>query len=192
MVKSSAPAPRRPKRTMMAVPKPVSANDTSHLTEAQQQALADSFMEKFRERYTRVFVSPAFEVQTFQHNVSVKISSGWRTRPFYKGDALRFLGLRCTKRSGVVFQFALHTHGVPSWAEKDGFELAEMSYDKAAEMFGAAFTNLVSDTFGSPWHEAVRVASGWTLVSVDEYQHLPPSEPPAKKPIEELTDWGSW
>ena len=178
---------------MMAVPKPLSANDTSHLTEAQQFALADSFMEKFRERYTRVFLSPAFEVQAFQANVSVKISSGWRTGPFYKGDGLRFLGLRCTKRSGIVFQFALHDPiNKPAWADKDGFELAEMSYDKATEMFGAAFTNLVSDTLGSPWHEAVRVASGWTLVSVDEYQHLPPSEPPAKKPIEELTDWGSW
>jgi hypothetical protein len=177
---------------MMAVPKMVSANDTSHLTDAQQQALADSFMEKFNEKVTRVFIHPTFQVVVFQTNVSVKINSGWRTRPFYKGDDLRFIGLRCTKRSGIVFQFMIGEHQVPSWAEKEVFELAEMSYDKAAEAFGAAFTNWVSDTLGSPWHEAVRTASGWTLVSVDEYQHLPPSEPPAKKPIEELTDWGSW
>lgn len=152
--------------------KPRSPNDSSHLTGKQQQELIDRFSNGWSDKD----LTFRFPVKCLQSNITVELNAGWRTRPVYSSDVMYLSSEpRVTKRSGVAFRFVF-SGDAPEWVSKDGFKVAEMTYDKAVEVFGSDFEDLITEAMGMTWASAIAQIAG-DEEPIPEIAPPPPTEP---------------
>lgn len=171
MVTRTSRVARKP-RSLVENEKKKSPNDSSHLTEEQQTGLCRSFSHGWAANR----LAFRFQVKCFQSSIVAKLKTGWRTRPVYSGDMLAMDGNpHTTKRHGVVFLFKFVGDTLPEWTVKDGFELAELTYDKCVELFGSDFEDLVTEAMGETWASAIARMSDAMLTP--EVIAVAPAEP---------------